>query len=293
MGALCSTGTDKHPGDEALSPESEHSASCHIFSMAPSSISEKITRQKSKAMLKDFTFASEADYASYRLKLLADETEESFDGQAQKNATALERRASKIVFKIKERDALRYFGGVREEFSGRVHFPESHFLTTVDTINKTDLIQCAQRLPKGAHLHCHFNSCLPPIFLLREAKGNPHMFIKSDICLHPEIRQNFPLAEIQFQMHLIEDQKDLKESLSPQNKAYKTSYTPEDKKTGWYSYDRFLEEFEILNEDGEREYGEEAAERWLASKLVFTESQTYDVEITGKGSVTWKPISIR
>jgi succinate dehydrogenase (ubiquinone) flavoprotein subunit len=54
-----------------------------------------------------------------------------------------------------------------------------HFLGNVDLINKTKLLKVAKRMPKGAHLHCHFNSCLRPEFLLEQARGRESMYFRT------------------------------------------------------------------------------------------------------------------
>jgi adenosine deaminase CECR1 len=67
----------------------------------------------------------------------------------------------KIYSKLKDKD------GRQRVVAG--HFLS--FLSNVDLINKTELLKVVKKMPKGAHLHYHFNSCLRPEFLLEQARG--------------------------------------------------------------------------------------------------------------------------
>ncbi|KAI0401135.1 hypothetical protein F4802DRAFT_601408 [Xylaria palmicola] len=58
--------------------------------------------------------------------------------------------------------------------------PEDHFYDVRDVLDGTRLFHAARMLPKGAHLHLHFNSTLLPEVLLGYAKNMPNMFIWSD-----------------------------------------------------------------------------------------------------------------
>jgi hypothetical protein len=61
-----------------------------------------------------------------------------------------------------------------------------HFLGNVDLINQTLLFEVATKMPKGAHLHIHFNSCLPARFLIEQARDVDAMYIRRyvKICFH-------------------------------------------------------------------------------------------------------------
>ena len=97
-----------------------------------------------------------------------------------------------------------------------------HFLTNIDLINGTDpaesqgiaerrgdtsdeanparsyLLRIAEKMPKGAHLHIHFNSTLLPHVLLEKAERMPNMYIWSTRPLVS--KENFDLSEIQFSL---------------------------------------------------------------------------------------------
>ncbi|KAI1387532.1 Metallo-dependent hydrolase [Hypoxylon trugodes] len=88
----------------------------------------------------------------------------------------------KLLEKRKDDEDKFYDKSASSKGSGgnpRTRFPENHFSRNVDTIDKTQLLKTARIMPKGAHLHLHFNSTLPPGFLLTIAKGMKNMYISS------------------------------------------------------------------------------------------------------------------
>lgn len=97
-----------------------------------------------------------------------------------------------------------------------------HFLSNVDIIDGTDpdesqdvaarrggastninraksyLLQIAEKMPKGAHLHIHFNANLRPQVLLEKAERMPNMHIWTSAPL--VTRESFDLCEVQFNL---------------------------------------------------------------------------------------------
>ena len=71
-----------------------------------------------------------------------------------------------------------------------------HFLGDLDVINKTELLQIAKKMPKGAHLHIHFNSCLPAKFLIKQGRVIEAMYIRSSLPL--TTLQNWTDSRISF-----------------------------------------------------------------------------------------------
>ncbi|KAH6953695.1 hypothetical protein BKA56DRAFT_681888 [Ilyonectria sp. MPI-CAGE-AT-0026] len=66
----------------------------------------------------------------------------------------------------------------------------------------------ARHMPKGAHLHIHFNACLAPNVPLNIAKGMERMFITSNIPLVPDNDfANYDCCEIQFSLMSSEKEK--------------------------------------------------------------------------------------
>lgn len=269
--SIASTGEIRdNPPDKSLSGTKSPLWPQQISKMAPSWIHEKIIPQKMKAMDGHHKFQTANEYEEQRSSLLAEEKAESFDGQAILTASEQERRANDIVIELREKDAELFYNSGRD-IAGQIMTPEFHFVGNASNIESTELFKIAQRMPKGAHLHCHFNSCLPPRFLLQQAKNNDHMYIKSNLALTSE--DNRQRAEIQFQMHVLEEERNLEASISLLHDSYQTTFDAKDKRRGWYSYDKFLQEYPG---------GVLAAEDWLNSKLLFTEEEVYGVSQTAK-----------
>lgn len=273
MGGICSLEKGDEAPDKARRLGERPDNGDHITEKIPSEAIERASDKKIKTM-DDHTAPLTLDaYNAERASVLAAERAEGFDGRARETASELEYKANEIVVAIRQRDAELVHGGGLDML-GKVMNPDKHFIGNASNITNTSLFKIAQQMPKGAHLHCHFNSCLPPQFLLRHAKNNTHMYIKSDLALTSE--DNMERAEIQFQMHVIDEEKHLEPTGSLLHESYKSSFHADDKRKGWYSYDKFLEEYPG---------GEAAAEEWLASKLLFTEEEVYGISQTTAKSV--------
>ncbi|RYP58636.1 hypothetical protein DL769_008853 [Monosporascus sp. CRB-8-3] len=65
-------------------------------------------------------------------------------------------------------------------------------------LRKSYLLQIAEKMPKGAHLHIHFNATLLPHVLLEKAERMPNMYIWSNVPL--VTKQDLDLCEIQFSL---------------------------------------------------------------------------------------------
>ena len=173
-----------------------------------------------------------------------------FDAAAVRRASSLELQANQIIQHVKKLDEVQIYGtqsttGMSKGVVG------DQFLKNLDLIEQTRLMKIAQRMPKGGHLHCHYNACLHPSFLIKHARGMKSMYIRSTMPLTSEL--NFGVCQISFQV------------LSPQNdlgNIFSTGYRPQT----WMSYPDFCEKFEG---------GIDAAERWLISKVILTEEQVY------------------
>ena len=88
-------------------------------------------------------------------------------------------------------DALRF-----PCFSGQSRHPGDQFLYNQPLIEETKVFRVAKRMPKGAHLHIHFNACLLPNVLIDIAKDMDRMFITSNIPLIQ--KENYDKCEVQF-----------------------------------------------------------------------------------------------
>lgn len=226
--------------------------------------SEKITRQKSRAME---AYSVDA-YNTRREALLRKEKGYGFEIRAVQDATEVERTANAIVERLRRSDELDVYGKKTDK-TGRKRAPADHFLGNVELINQTELFRVAQKMPKGAHLHCHFNACLPPDFLVREARGREHMYIKSSIPLVSD--PAYQEAEIQFQilLHTNEDQQRAIEN-APNVNIFDESY----EKDSWMSYPAFCERFPG---------GYSKTEEWLVSRMLLTEEEIHSMNQTGFG----------
>ncbi|OBT93927.1 hypothetical protein VE01_08253 [Pseudogymnoascus verrucosus] len=269
MGGICSWEKGNEASDKARRPVKRPNDGEDISQKTPGEKTVEKLSDKNISTMADHTTPLTLDaYNAERASVLAIEREEGFDGRARETASELQNKANEIIVAIRQRDAELVHGGGLDML-GKVMTPDKHFVGNASNITNTSLFKIAQQMPKGAHLHCHFNSCLPPQFLLRHAKNNAHMYIKSDLALNSE--DNKERAEIQFQMHVIDEEKHLEPTASLLHESYKSSFHADDKRKGWYSYDKFLQEYPG---------GESAAEEWLASKLLFTEDEVYGISQT-------------
>ena len=128
-----------------------------------------------------------ASYEIARAELVRREQKLAFDHPACSKATALELRASAIVAAARAHDDSTIFSPApaRIGYGGQRHkrFAGDHFLGNMDLIQQTSLLRIARHMPKGAHLHIHFNACLLPRVLLGIAAQTERMYIFSDVPL--------------------------------------------------------------------------------------------------------------
>ncbi|KAI1366438.1 hypothetical protein F5Y08DRAFT_327330 [Xylaria arbuscula] len=87
-------------------------------------------------------------------------------------ANRVEDEANRILAHMRDQDSAVY--AAHDLSSGQ------HFLHVRDRLEDTRLFQIARMVPKGAHLHLHFNSTLLPGVLLGFAKDMVNMYIWSD-----------------------------------------------------------------------------------------------------------------
>lgn len=222
-------------------------------------------------------FKNDADYFRQRAELERRERTLAFDHACAQNATPEEIRANGILQRLKRRDRRRVYSAAppRTGFGGQVHPRREgdHYLSNAPLIARTDVFQLARRMPKGAHLHIHFNSCLPPAVLLGVAAGMERMFITSDIPLTPEDDFSaFWRCEIQFSM------------LPPEREVpgdlFSAGYTPRQT----MRYQEFLAKFANSGYP-------HTAEEWLTQKLAFSEDEAHDKLQTSYGA--WAKFNAR
>lgn len=215
-----------------------------------------------------------ADVESYfqaRNQIFEAEASLAFDHRCRVRATPLEQTVDGILMKLRELDQRNVYDAAEARIGhgGQRHrrFAGDHFLSNVDLIGQTALFDVAQHMPKGAHLHIHFNACLPPAVLLGIAKGMDRMFITSDLPLvEDKDCENFVRCEIQFSLLSVDREADAPGDL----------FSPEYKPRQTMRFDRFLEQFP-------RHYSAADAETWLLNKLVFSENEAHGLLQTAAG----------
>ncbi|KAH0433988.1 hypothetical protein CcaCcLH18_05547 [Colletotrichum camelliae] len=227
------------------------------------------------------------EYMRQRNEIQRRERTLSFDFKATVQASLKERDANAIIQALKADDQRQYDAAKpRLGWGGQMHprFPADHFLSNLDQIKKTKLFKVACAMPKGAHLHIHFNACLDPSVLLGYAKDMDRMFISSDISLAPPAEQDdaeydaLDRCKIQFQIIAPSNEKEkLGDIFSPQYAC------PNSKTRLWYKYSQFLSEFPKL-------HGRDTQE-WLESKVVFHEEEAHSYLQTVQGA--WDKFNTR
>ncbi|KZL86414.1 adenosine amp deaminase, partial [Colletotrichum incanum] len=219
---------------------------------------------------------SPVEYFRQRIETIKHEKSLAFDFRLAELASPKEIRANAIVQCIKDEDQRLVYNAAepRQGWGGQKHprFPADHFLSNVDPVNNTKLLHIAVRMPKGAHLHIHFNACLQPHVLLGIAEKMDRMFITSDKPLPPvgdgrtdeDVQNALYLCEIQFS--ILPPEKETPGNILSPN--YKTRHT--------MKYSQFPKDFPEKHSVDPQE--------WLRSKLVFQESEAHSVLQTVQGA---------
>ncbi|KAL8318570.1 hypothetical protein RB597_005722 [Gaeumannomyces tritici] len=125
-------------------------------------------------------------YENYRKNITQMEPVLAFDHVCSKKAGQKEREANAILQLLRQRDKV-FFDGAppRKGYKNQPHkrHPSDHHLSNVDLVEESSIFHVARKMPKGAHLHIHFNSCLEAKFLLNLAKDQEKMDIGSNRAL--------------------------------------------------------------------------------------------------------------
>lgn len=241
-------------------------------------------------ILGDLEFEDEAEYYKARNGLRDAEKALAFDAHVQKAGNAeMEKRAAELVKKIREYDRDHVYGPPVDEHGNETHkrTQGEHFLGNVELINKTDLFKVAREMPKGAHLHVHFNSCLPADFLIRQARDVDAMYIRSTLPLTDE--KNLENSRISFMVQTY------KEATRITNKAgesedvglgdiFSSEYIPNQ----WMRYKDFQHGFAhgfaaAQGRSGTQESDIKATEDWLVQKMHISEEEAHNTRQTGRG----------
>lgn len=213
------------------------------------------------------------EYFKLRQQMVAREKALDFDHGCRMRSTPEERRADAIIQRLRSEDEENVYAQAapRTGYGGQQHprFPGDHFLSNKHLIDQTSLFRVAQHMPKGSHLHIHFNACLAPQVLLNLAKEMGRMFITSDIPLVSDNDFiNFDRCEIQFSL------------LSPEKETpgdlFSQTYQPRQT----MRFRDFLDRF-----PGYYATDSTNVDEWLFEKLMFHEEEAHNHLQTASGYV--------
>ncbi|KUJ21791.1 Metallo-dependent hydrolase [Mollisia scopiformis] len=236
--------------------------------------------------------SSVEDYNKAVERLQAAEKERAFDFQITTSASHNEKRAAALLHKIQAYDWDHTYGTPHDDEGNPTEkrTQGEHFLGNVDLINKTELMKVAKRMPKGAHLHIHWNSCLPARFLIRQARDIKAMYIRSTLPLTTP--EHFATTRISFMVmtpyeatHVKGAEDDEKET--PLGNVFDPHYVP----NRWMPYKQFQELFNYPGDFGETLTRTERAERWLEHKMLISEDEAHGCKQTGHG--IWEKFNYR
>lgn len=211
------------------------------------------------------------DYEQQKQRLVANDPYRSWDYKAVKTATEQEKKAAHIIWKLREHERDNIFGNTATEAIPGPHTKDmgGQFLTNRDLITtKSDVYKIAVQMPKGAHLHLHFNAELAPDELIEKAKERPeHMFVRSTQPILTE--KDFQETEIVF-------------SVLPANTTkvnlFSKDYKPDFRTPGstpWMLWKDFREVYQRMR-------GHDADD-WAKKKMILDEQEVYGMEQTTNG----------
>ncbi|KIW03837.1 uncharacterized protein PV09_05136 [Verruconis gallopava] len=213
------------------------------------------------------------DYEQRKKDLISRERNIAWDKKAIDTASKIEQRAGTIIWKIREHERDNLFGNIASE---AIPGPETldmggQFLSNRERVVKQSyLYRIALKMPKGCHLHLHFNAELAPDILIKKAGEQPNMFIRSTQPILSD--KDYAETEIVFNV-LPED--------TPTADIWSPDYNPDFKSAGarpWMRWADFQSEFRKR-----RKHGENDAEEWVRSKMVLSEQEVYGMEQTTNG----------
>lgn len=254
------------------------------------------SRYKPPQLLPNGGYDSLEAYAAAREQVLRFESALSFDHHCTIWASQTERDANRIVLKVRERDVKQIYEGAepRRGYGGQMHprFMGDHFLSNFALIEQSHLYRIIQAMPKGAHLHIHFNANLLPNVLIDIAKDMPRMFITSDIPLvgghQGGERDAFDRCKIQFS---ILSEKAV-ESQGGAKNIFDKSYQDRQPMPFKQFLREFAERYRIAHSalsngdtpiESQPKWADIDVDTWLRNKLVFDEEEAHNLLQTSDG----------
>ncbi|KAF7907483.1 uncharacterized protein EAF01_005069 [Botrytis porri] len=236
-------------------------------------------------------FDTPEDYDKALQSLQLAERRTAFDAKAEELASEVEKKAAKIVQRIRNYDWDNTHGKSvdAEDLATEKRTQGEHFLGNVDLINGTELMKIAKRMPKGAHLHIHFNSCLPARFLIQQARDIDAMYIRSTLPLTS--RENYTASRISFMVMTPHEATHVKgeekETFVPLGDVTDIDYVP----NRWMPYKQFQRQFNFVDESDTRLSGTTGAEIWLERKMLISEDEAHSCSQTSRG--IWEKFNYR
>lgn len=235
----------------------------------------------------DIRYSSEKEYFDQRDSLQTREAALSYDYSCTIKASRVERRANLVLQAVIKRDNKIVYetAGARTGYGGQQHprFFGDHYLSNVHLIEKTWLFEIAHKMPKGAHLHIHFNANLLPNVLVDIAKTMEHMYIMSNVPLMTEKgdASGFNSCKISFSIISPKNVAE-KRSLKGTQSLFDLDYMPKEPmafKEFCNKFQRFYNKAHGKDEDDDTV----TVDKWLYNKLVFQEEETYNLLQTAEG----------
>jgi adenosine deaminase CECR1 len=208
-------------------------------------------------------------------QIYARERTGAWDRQAKLSASDAERKAAIIVLKIREHERDNLFGNKASE---AIPGPDTRdmggqFLTNKKRIEtESRLFNIAKEMPKGCHLHLHFNAELDCQQLIKQASRLPdNMFIRSTRPMLSD--EDYEEAELVFSV--LPANTPTADIFCPKyNPAWRTSDA-----RPWMRWADFRTEFNKKRPSID-------AEDWIKDKMVLSEDEVYGTRQTVNGYVT-------
>lgn len=284
MGVLCSTvnkeGDDSQESKAQVKPRPQIPQKLHKMPQ----IGRPATRSQSwRVTISGRDFETQTAYDKARESLQAAERAIGFDADVIATASSIEDQAVEILKKIRLHDWDHVYGRPFDAngTSTGMRTVGQHFLGNVEHINQTWLMDVARRFPKGAHLHIHFNSCLPANFLIRQARDINAMYIRSTLPLTTP--ENWVASRISFMVMTPHEATSVKTVDGEKFVPLGNVWDPEYVSNTWMSYKEFQKNFVYNDDEGRILLGTEGAEMWLEKKMQISEEEAHGTHQTGRG----------
>lgn len=226
-------------------------------------------------------------YGARRKALVADDRGHSWDAKAAASASETELRAARIVSNVREHERIdpTLFGNLPGEAipSNESHDMGGRFLHNQRSIEGSKLFAIVKQMPKGSHLHLHFNSEVPAEFLFPHArKLATTMYVR----ISRPLRTEEDYAECEVVFNVFEAGKQTSDAFSPQYNADIKA----DGNSPWMLWTTFRNDFSqkapsnIANKYRDGFDGLDVPEQWARDKMVITEQHAYNDHQTHNGA---------